>query len=353
MGSGRILGAGAVLVALVVLGARPAAGEETKGFFQFLGTAECHYLNGTERVRFLDTYIYNRQQFVHYDSDLGHFVADTELGKPDADYWNSQPEILEDERGAVDRFCRHNYNVYENFILNRKVEPKVRVSPMQSSSLPQTDRLACYVTGFYPAEIEVKWFKNGQEETKHVVSTDVIQNGDWTYQVLVMLESTPQHGDTYKCHVQHASLKSPITYEWGVPVLRGAFQHHQHLVGPVPVLDHVRGHHVLRLLLAVLEPLHLDLGGVEARHVARQPVGLGQRARLHGRDPHLGLNCGERERAGRGRPEPSAHLQRCPRHRAARGWMRCPPGMCLAPRVQRTPSPSSPGLVSTHLSCSG
>uniref|UniRef100_A0A8B9V2R2 Ig-like domain-containing protein n=1 Tax=Anas zonorhyncha TaxID=75864 RepID=A0A8B9V2R2_9AVES len=94
------------------------------------------------------------------------------------------------------------------------VEPKVRVSPMQSSSLPQTDRLACYVTGFYPAEIQVKWFKNGQEETKHVVSTDVIQNGDWTYQVLVMLESTPQHGDTYECHVQHASLKSPITYEW-------------------------------------------------------------------------------------------------------------------------------------------
>ncbi|XP_068520390.1 class II histocompatibility antigen, B-L beta chain-like isoform X3 [Anas acuta] len=127
MGSGRILGAGAVLVALVVLGARPAGGEETK------------------------------------------------------------------------------------------VEPKVRVSPMQSSSLPQTDRLACYVTGFYPAEIQVKWFKNGQEETKHVVSTDVIQNGDWTYQVLVMLESTPQHGDTYECHVQHASLKSPITYKWVLP----------------------------------------------------------------------------------------------------------------------------------------
>lgn len=95
---------------------------------------------------------------------------------------------------------------------------------MQSSSLPQTDRLACYVTGFYPAEIEVKWFKNGQEETKHVVSTDVIPNGDWTYQVLVMLESTPQHGDTYKCQVEHASLQSPITHEWGkapAPASRG------------------------------------------------------------------------------------------------------------------------------------
>ncbi|XP_035428292.1 class II histocompatibility antigen, B-L beta chain-like [Cygnus atratus] len=217
MGTGRILGAGAVLVALVVLGARPAGGEETKGFFQKMLVAECHYLNGTERVRFLVKSIYNRQQYVHFDSDVGHYVADTELGKPVADYWNSQPEILENAKAAVDRFCRHNYEVLDPFIVKRRVEPKVRVSPMQSSSLPQTDRLACYVTGFYPAEIEVKWFKNGQEETKHVVSTDVIQNGDWTYQVLVMLESTPQHGDTYKCQVEHVSLQSPITHEWVLP----------------------------------------------------------------------------------------------------------------------------------------
>lgn len=86
---------------------------------------------------------------------------------------------------------------------------------MQSGSLPQTNRLVCYVTGFYPAEIEVKWFKNGQEETERVVSTDVIQNGDWTYQVLVMLETTPQRGDTYMCQVEHASLQQPVTRLWG------------------------------------------------------------------------------------------------------------------------------------------
>ncbi|NXL12804.1 HB2L protein, partial [Mesembrinibis cayennensis] len=66
----------------------------------------------------------------------------------------------------------------------------------------------------YPAEIEVKWFKNGQEETERVVSTDVIQNGDWTYQVLVMLETTPQRGDTYTCQVEHVSLQHPVTQHW-------------------------------------------------------------------------------------------------------------------------------------------
>uniref|UniRef100_A0A8B9R4S0 Ig-like domain-containing protein n=1 Tax=Anas platyrhynchos TaxID=8839 RepID=A0A8B9R4S0_ANAPL len=203
MGSGRILGAGAVLVALVVLGRDPLTCPAHTGFFQHLAVHECHYLNGTEQVRYLYRHIYNQQQRAHYDSDVGHYVADTELGKPLADYWNSLPKEMEQRRAAVD-ICRYNYFM-ASFTVDRRVEPKVRVSPMQSSSLPQTDRLACYVTGFYPAEIQVKWFKNGQEETKHVVSTDVIQNGDWTYQVLVMLESTPQHGDTYECHVHPRS----------------------------------------------------------------------------------------------------------------------------------------------------
>ncbi|NWS79151.1 HB2L protein, partial [Crotophaga sulcirostris] len=75
-------------------------------------------------------------------------------------------------------------------------------------------RLLCHVTGFYPAEIEVKWFKNGQEEVERVVSTEVMQNGDWTYQVLVWLESSPRRGETYACQVEHASLQRPVTQAW-------------------------------------------------------------------------------------------------------------------------------------------
>uniref|UniRef100_A0A8B9QZ72 Ig-like domain-containing protein n=1 Tax=Apteryx owenii TaxID=8824 RepID=A0A8B9QZ72_APTOW len=39
-------------------------------------------------------------------------------------------------------------------------------------------------------------------------------------------------------------------------------------------------------------PLDLDLRRVKARHIAEQPVRLGQGPRLHGRHHHLGLNCG-------------------------------------------------------------
>ncbi|XP_069737500.1 class II histocompatibility antigen, B-L beta chain-like isoform X3 [Phaenicophaeus curvirostris] len=214
MGAAGVLGAGAVLVALVALGAHGAAGDESRGFFEYQFKGDCCFTNGTERVRLVQRYIYNREQFVHFDSDVGVYVADTPLGEHDAKYFNSQEDILETMRAEVDRFCRHNYEVYSSFTVDRRVQPQVEIHPVQSGSLPQPDRLVCAVTDFYPAEIEVKWFKNGQEEVEGVVSTDVMQNGDWTYQVLVMLESIPQRGDTYTCQVEHASLQRPITQAW-------------------------------------------------------------------------------------------------------------------------------------------
>uniref|UniRef100_G1Q2A7 MHC class II beta chain N-terminal domain-containing protein n=1 Tax=Myotis lucifugus TaxID=59463 RepID=G1Q2A7_MYOLU len=58
--------------------------------------SECQYSNRTERVRFLDRYIHNGQEFVRFDSDVGEFRAVTELGLPIAEYWNS----LEGNTGA-------------------------------------------------------------------------------------------------------------------------------------------------------------------------------------------------------------------------------------------------------------
>ncbi|XP_070586907.1 rano class II histocompatibility antigen, A beta chain-like [Erythrolamprus reginae] len=74
--------------------------------------------------------------------------------------------------------------------------------------------LLCIMTGFYPMEIEVQWLKNGQPEKEGVAFGEVLQNGDWTYQLHVMLETQPQRGDIYTCKVEHASLEAPITVQW-------------------------------------------------------------------------------------------------------------------------------------------
>ncbi|NXG10851.1 2B11 protein, partial [Sakesphorus luctuosus] len=112
----------AVLVVLVVLGALPAAGEELSGVFQWMLKLECHFINGSGRVRLVERFIYNRQQLVHFDSDLGHFVGDTPFGEIQARHWNSQPQLLEEGQVQVDTFCRHNYEGVTPFGVNRRGE---------------------------------------------------------------------------------------------------------------------------------------------------------------------------------------------------------------------------------------
>ncbi|XP_050190670.1 class II histocompatibility antigen, B-L beta chain-like, partial [Myiozetetes cayanensis] len=142
--------------------------------FQELRNQECHFINGTEQVRFVERKIYNRQQYVHFDSDVGVFVGDTPFGEVQARHWNSQQDVS------------------TPFLVNRRVPPSMSISL-------------------------VRWFQDGQELPEHVVATDVVPNGDWTYQVLVMLEIPPRRGVTYTCQVEHISLEHPLSRHWEMP----------------------------------------------------------------------------------------------------------------------------------------
>ncbi|XP_057555494.1 boLa class II histocompatibility antigen, DQB*0101 beta chain-like [Hippopotamus amphibius kiboko] len=210
----RGLWTAAVMVTLVVLSTPGAEGRDSPQDFviQFMGL--CYFTNGTERVRGVDRYIYNREEYVRFDSDVGEFQAVTPLGRPSAKYWNSQKDILERKRAETDTVCKHNYQLDAPFTWQRRVEPTVTISPSRTEALNHHNLLVCLVTDFYPGQIKVRWFRNDQEETAGIVSTPLIRNGDWTFQILVMLEMTPQRGDVYTCRVEHPSLQSPITVEW-------------------------------------------------------------------------------------------------------------------------------------------
>ncbi|XP_020829798.1 HLA class II histocompatibility antigen, DQ beta 2 chain-like isoform X2 [Phascolarctos cinereus] len=182
--------------------------------FVFQHKAECYFTNGTQLVRHVCRYIYNDEEYAHFDSVLGEFVAVTELGQPSAERWNNQKDFLEKEQAVVDAVCRYNYETDKSLEVDRRVQPRVTISPSKTEALQHL--LVCSVTGFYPSKIKVTWLKNGQEETAGVVSRGVIQNGDWTYQTLVMLEMIPQSRDVYTCSVERASLQSPINVEWRV-----------------------------------------------------------------------------------------------------------------------------------------
>ncbi|XP_011800918.1 PREDICTED: HLA class II histocompatibility antigen, DP beta 1 chain-like [Colobus angolensis palliatus] len=96
----------------------------------------------------------------------------------------------------------------------RKIVKSVGESRNQRQRDEHHNLLACHMTDFHPGSIQVRWFLNGQEETAGVVSTSLIHNGDWTFQILMLLEMTSQQGDVYTCQVEHPSMDSPVTMEW-------------------------------------------------------------------------------------------------------------------------------------------
>ncbi|XP_015418264.1 PREDICTED: LOW QUALITY PROTEIN: HLA class II histocompatibility antigen, DR beta 5 chain [Myotis davidii] len=180
--------------------------------FLYQPKSECHFSNGTERVRFLYRDIYNGQEDVRFDSDVGELRELTELGRPDAEAWNSQKDYLERERAYVNTLCRESYRVAEGFLVQRQTEPTVTVYPAKTQRLQHHNLLVCFVNGFYPGNIEVR--SSGEEEEAGVVSTGLIRNGDWTFQTLVMLETVPRSGEVYTCQVRHPSRTSPVTVKW-------------------------------------------------------------------------------------------------------------------------------------------
>lgn len=214
MGAGRAPWVVALLVNLMRPDSFMVEGRDSPEDFVIQAKAECYFTNGTEKVRFLVRFIFNLEEYLHFDSDLGFFVALTELGEVDADQWNKRLDLLETSRAAVNMVCRQEYKLGAPFTVERNVPPEVTVYPERTPLLQQHNLLLCSVTDFYPGDISVRWFRNGQEERSGVMSTGLVRNGDWTFQTTVMLEMIPELGDVYSCLVEHPGLLRPVSVAW-------------------------------------------------------------------------------------------------------------------------------------------
>ncbi|XP_054831381.1 H-2 class II histocompatibility antigen, E-S beta chain-like [Eublepharis macularius] len=177
---------------------------------------ECRFANGTAgQVRFFYTLIYDRLEVAHFDSHRGTFQATAGLGRAIAQYWNTQPQVLQRWSAEAEQFCRHKYQVAEaGQVVGKKVHPTVKISPTKAEPLSPHTLLICTAAGYFPWEIDMKWLKNGQEQTEGVRYTDEHQNRNWTFQRQMVLETVPERGDVYTCQVEYDSLIEPITVQW-------------------------------------------------------------------------------------------------------------------------------------------
>lgn len=79
--------------------------------------------NGTQR--YIMRCIFDREEFMRFDSTVGEFRALTAMGRPWAESWNSQKDYMERRRAEVDTVCRHNYELNQAFTVKRQGEVQV------------------------------------------------------------------------------------------------------------------------------------------------------------------------------------------------------------------------------------
>lgn len=180
---------------------------------------DCEYGDNITDMVFFVKNVFNQQLFTMYDSRVGKYVGFGEYGMKNADHYNSQVWKMALRQSQVEILCRYNARLYRRSTLDRKVPPIVKVHQTKGTDYGQRSMLKCSVLGFFPQEVRVSWLRNGVEVTADVSSTDIVANGDWSFQLHSYLEFIPRRGERISCRVDHSSLKESLEVDWDTFIL--------------------------------------------------------------------------------------------------------------------------------------
>ncbi|KAJ8264766.1 hypothetical protein GJAV_G00154880 [Gymnothorax javanicus] len=92
--------------------------------------------------------------------------------------------------------------------------PHSAIYSLEDVEMGKGNSLICFVTGFYPPPVKVKWTKNNVQVKDGVTLSRYYPNTDFTYQQFSTLSIIPEEGDVYSCSVEHKGLQEPDTKFW-------------------------------------------------------------------------------------------------------------------------------------------
>nr|pir class I histocompatibility antigen - African clawed frog [Xenopus laevis] len=152
---------------------------------------------------------FDGKELLVFDKERVTFVPVTQEAVMVAQLWNKRYDSTY-TKIFMEIDCIEHMKMYLPYIstdLGKKVPPNVKVSSSESES---GIKLHCWVYGFYPRDVEVKWIKNETDEIYSEKSAEILPNPDGTYQIRVSVEVVPEEGATYSCHVSHISLEDTL-----------------------------------------------------------------------------------------------------------------------------------------------
>uniref|UniRef100_A0A8D0CYD8 Ig-like domain-containing protein n=1 Tax=Sander lucioperca TaxID=283035 RepID=A0A8D0CYD8_SANLU len=167
-------------------------------------TGFLYYGDNITDMVFLVKNIFNQKINTLYDSRVGKYVGFGEYGMTNAAHYNSQKWKMDERKVEVETLCRYNARLFRRSTLDRKGKVLISRGEFKRSMLE------CSVMGFFPQEVRLSWLRDGVEVTTDVSSTDVLANGDWSFQLHSYLEFTPRRGERVSCRVEHSSLRESL-----------------------------------------------------------------------------------------------------------------------------------------------
>ncbi|MGH0155617.1 UNVERIFIED_CONTAM: hypothetical protein FKN15_036355, partial [Acipenser sinensis] len=184
--------------------------------YVFQAIYDCEYSDSSMTDMLLSLrYVFNQEEFIHYDTKIQKYIGNTACGVKNAERLNKDKALLAGLLADRDRVCKGNINLSKPGTIDYKEKPSIQIRSNKMFSSQHQSMLVCYVIGFYPREIKVTWLRNGVKVTADVSYSELLPDGDWTYQIHSYLELTPQSGDSYTCRVEHSSLAEAIEEKWG------------------------------------------------------------------------------------------------------------------------------------------
>ncbi|XP_035392007.1 rano class II histocompatibility antigen, D-1 beta chain-like isoform X2 [Electrophorus electricus] len=162
----------------------------------------------------IDSYIFNKIEYLQFNSTVGKFVGYNEHGIYYAEKYSNDTALIQGLLAGVDGVCKQSADFCYSHIMDKTVEPRVKVMSVKQASGNHPAMLMCSAYNFYPKAIKVSWSRDGEPVTSDITSTEELADGDWYHQIHSHLEYTPKSGEKISCVVEHASFQKPMVYDW-------------------------------------------------------------------------------------------------------------------------------------------